>query len=376
MDKSDNKSCKNMKKIIWAIIACQLFFSGISIAGAEDNSVQSEYFQAEIKSMISEKELASGGTEYEFKAEVLTGDMEGEEIIITSTQTGAYSSNDYKAGEKVLIASYTSMEGENVFYISDYVRDTDIYILSAVFVLIICLIGRWKGIRAILSLVLSFFIILNFLIPKILTGADPVLWTIIYGSILTAGSTYLVYGINKKSTIALAGMLFGITAVGMLSVMFSGLTHLAGFTQEEVIYLIDQMGIAISLKGIMLAGFIIGGLGVLDDVTIGQVSAVIEIKKANPKLHGYELYKRAMVVGVDHIAAMVNTLFLAYAGTAFPLLLTLYISGNNVDLFRNAINNEMIATEIVRTLVGSIGLALALPVTTFFATYFFRKEAK
>jgi len=121
-----------MKKIIWAIIACQLFFSGISIAGAEDNSVQSEYFQAEIKSMISEKELASGGTEYEFKAEVLTGDMEGEEIIITSTQTGAYSSNDYKAGEKVLIASYTSMEGENVFYISDYVRDTDIYILSAV----------------------------------------------------------------------------------------------------------------------------------------------------------------------------------------------------------------------------------------------------
>jgi len=361
-----------IKKTILLLVVSTSFLQLTStmVANAGDGLAQSDYFKVEILDMVAEKELQSGGIEYEFKAVVLSSDMEGEEIIVSNTQTGSYTNTDYQKGDKIMVSSYTNSEGETVFYALDHIRDTKIYILGGIFFLTIFIIGKTKGVRAILSLGLSCFVIFYFLIPKILTGANPVIWTIIYCSMFTIGSMYLVYGINRKSTIALAGMLFGITAVGILSVLFSGFTHLAGFTQEEVIYLIDQMEMQISLKGIMLSGFIIGGLGVLDDITVGQVSAVMELMKANKKLRGYELYKSAMVVGTDHLAAMINSLFLAYAGTAFPLLLILSVSGNNADMFGNAINNESIATEVVRTLVGSMGLILALPVTTLFATYF------
>ncbi|MFZ5364173.1 MAG: YibE/F family protein [Patescibacteria group bacterium] len=160
----------------------------------------------------------------------------------------------------------------------------------------------------------------------------------------------------------------------MFSVIFTNLTKLSGFAEEETVYLVGLMGGDINLQGLLLAGFIIGALGVLDDITVSQVSTVQEINAANPNLSRSEIYKKAMRVGVDHIASMVNTLFLAYAGAALPLLLLFSFKQEPFLTFGQVINHEIIATEIVRTLVGSIGLALAVPITTFLAAYFYKKN--
>jgi len=254
------------------------------------------------------------------------------------------------------------------------VRKDALYFLAAFFVLIILLTSKWRGARALLGLGFSFVIILYIIIPQILRGRDPLLTSLLYALLIIVVSTCLVYGFNRKSTVATAGTFLGLALVGIFSVIFTKLTHLAGFAQEETIYLIGLTQGKLNLQGLLLAGFVIGALGVLDDITISQVSTVEELKKANPHLSKWEIHKRAMRVGKDHIASMVNTLFLAYAGASFPLLLLFSFREAPFLTFSQVINHEIIATEIVRTLVGSIGLALAVPITTFLAAYFYSQK--
>jgi uncharacterized membrane protein len=174
---------------------------------------------------------------------------------------------------------------------------------------------------------------------------------------------YLAHGFNPMTTVALLGALGSLGLTALLAQVFVGLSRLSGFASEEAI-LVKLSAAQIDASGLVLAGIVIGALGALDDVTVTQASAVWEISAANPNLTARELYRSGIRVGRDHVASVVNTLLLAYAGAAMPLLLFFVISDAAV---LDAANEEVVATEIVRTLVGSIGLVCAVPITTWLA---------
>jgi uncharacterized membrane protein len=340
--------------------------------------VKEEFFKAKIIEILEEKEItqADGSKTVGQKIKLigLEGEFKDKEIIYDGINENInYSSkNIYHKDDRVSVSKQT-INGTDSYSIVDYVRSDKIYWLSALFALSILLIGRWQGFRSLLGLVFSFFVILKFIIPGILGGKDPLSTTIFYALIIIVFSTYLIYGLNKKSNIAIIGTFFGLLIVGLLSLLFTKLMHLSGISGEETMFIVDIMKNSVNLKGLMLSGFIIGALGVLDDITVSQASTVIEIQKANPDLEGKEIFKRAMRVGIDHISSMVNTLFLAYAGAFLPLLILFNIKQPPFMTFSQVINSEIIATEIVRTFVGSIGLAVAVPITTLIAAYIVKK---
>ncbi len=213
----------------------------------------------------------------------------------------------------------------------------------------------------------SFFIIFKFILPQLLKGHNP-LFIAILGALLIAPVTfYLSHGLNKKTTVALASTIISLFITGVLSLIFINAAKLTGFGSEEAFFLQIAKDGVVNIKGIFLAGIIIGTLGILDDVTISQAAIVYQLKGSVRNIDSWELFKKSMAIGHDHIASTVNTLILVYAGAALPLLL-LFL--NSTKTFGEAINSELIADEIVRTLVGSIGLVLAVPISTVLAVYF------
>lgn len=283
------------------------------------------------------------------------------EIIENGLFDASYSVK-YKVGDKVVVTDGM---------ITDYVRRPSLYLLLGIFLILAATIaGRW-GLTSILGMAYSFYVIFVFILPMILKGYDAVVVAVI-GSMFIIPVTFgLSHGLNRKTINAVVGTIISMIIVGLLSILFVDLAKLTGFAVEEAGFLQYQLGGIVNMKGILLAGIIISTLGVMDDITVSQASVVEELKKANPKLTKSELFVRSMRVGKDHISSMVNTLVLVYAGASLPLLL-LFV--NNPHPFSEVINYEIIADEIVRTLVGSIGLILAVPITTYIAVNSFGKK--
>jgi len=203
-----------------------------------------------------------------------------------------------------------------------------------------------------------------------LSGNNPILIAVGASLVIIPVSFYLAHGLNKKTTIAIISSIISLIITAILASIFTQIGHLTGLSSEEAGMLsIDQGNL--NMKGILLAGIVIGALGVLDDVTISQAAIVDELAKTANLTKAKDLYTRSMVIGKDHITSMVNTLVLAYTGASLPLLL---IFTNNPHPFMEIINYELIAEEIIRTLVGSIGLILAVPITTMIAANWYRKN--
>ncbi len=332
-------------------------------------------FRASVLEVVAEeRSVDAPGVSTTFQTLRMVGlesKWEGEEFVIDGIARQADTKILHRTGDEVFVLAEEGEDGVPVFTITDIFRLRSLFFLGLLFVLIILVIGRMRGFRALLGLVFSFFVITAFIIPDILSGHDPVLVSLGYATLIVLVSTYMVYGLNKKATIAVLGMFSGTVIVGLLSVLFTHLTRLSGHAAEETMFLVDLLGGTIDLQGLLLAGFIVGTLGVLDDLAVSQVSVVHELVRTDPSLSRRELFRRAMRVGVDHIASMVNTLFLAYAGASLPLLLLFRFQEAPFWNTAQVLNHEVIATEIVRTLVGSIGLALTVPITTLFAAYAF-----
>jgi len=235
-------------------------------------------------------------------------------------------------------------------------------------------IARRQGLKAIAGLLATFVVLMKFIVPRILAGSDPIFISIVGSLIILTITIYLVHGFNAKSSAAILGTLFSLVATGILAIIFTNLTRLTGFAQEESMFLINIGARALNIKGLLLAGMIIGALGVLDDIAVSQASIAEQIQKANPELPTGEIYKRAMKVGMDHVSSIVNTLVLAYAGASLPILILFTVNSVDGLTFSQAINNEAVATEIVRTVAGSVGLILAVPITTFIAIKFFKRK--
>jgi len=250
------------------------------------------------------------------------------------------------------------------------VRSAPLLWLTLLFVAATLLLSRWQGVRSLLGMAFSLAIVIWFIVPQILAGRAPVFIAVTGSVVMMAVSLYLVYGWRPKTHVAVAGLLLSLVLTGLLAAWFVGWARLSGFGAEEASFL-QVAGVHLDTRGLLLAGIIIGTLGALDDVAIGQSSALFELSSANPNLSWLALLRHGMVIGRDHIAAMVNTLLLAYVGAALPLVLLI---SANAEPLGMTLNRQIIAEEIVRTLVGSLGLLAGEPLTSVLAATVARRR--
>lgn len=241
-------------------------------------------------------------------------------------------------------------------------RRWPLVVLALVFAALVIIQGRLRGLAALGGLVASIGVIIVFVLPSLVEGAPPVPVAIAAASLIAFLALYLAHGFNPLTTVALMGTLASLVLVGVLSWVFTRFTVLSGLSEEA--QFIRAFGGDFSFQGLLLAGIILGALGALDDMTVTQASAVAELRAANPGYGFAELYRAGSRIGRDHIASTVNTLALAYAGASLPLLLLFVEFGRPIS---RVLTSEIVATELVRTLVGSIGLVASVPLTTALA---------
>jgi uncharacterized membrane protein len=269
----------------------------------------------------------------------------------------------YTQGQQVVL-SYAPNAPKNLQYsVSDVERGFPLALLAGIFAVTVVVVGRLHGVMALVALVISFAVLTQFILPAILRGDDPLLVAVVGASAIMLVALYLCHGLNARTSVAVLGTLCSLSLIGILGSVFISWAYLTGNTSEET-GLIHAFYPNIQMQGLLLAGFIVGSLGVLDDVTVTQTSAVWELKDADPNASWRSLYGAGMRIGRDHIASVVNTLILAYAGAALPLLLLFSIARSGV---LRVASSELVAEEIVRTLIGSIGLVASVPLTTALA---------
>lgn len=268
-----------------------------------------------------------------------------------------------RQGQEVVVAYEPTAPEALQYSVTDVNRKLPMALLAGIFALAVVVVGRMRGVMALVALALSFLVLTFFILPAILQGSNPLVVAVIGASAIMLIALYLCHGITARTSVAVLGTLISLLLIGLLGSLFIGWASLTGNTDDNT-GLIHGLYPSIDMSGLLLAGVIIGSLGVLDDVTVTQTSAVWELHQANPTMGWRGLYGAAIRIGRDHIASVVNTLVLAYAGAALPLLLLFSIAQSSVG---TVANSELVAEEIVRTLVGSIGLVASVPVTTALA---------
>ncbi len=290
----------------------------------------------------------------------------GQRVTVTYNGVGPTpASVRFRAGDKALVRVSTRPDGKVLFQVADHVRLLPLTGLTLLFILVTVLVGRWQGVRALLGLILSGLLVGGFILPQILSGRDPVLVSLAGTALLLAVTLYLIQGWNAVGHAAAFGMLGSLALAGLLALWWTHASHLTGFGSEETMYL-QASGVKMDMRGLLLAGIIIGSAGVLDDVILAQAVAIFEFMEADPTQTLGELVARGMKIGVAHLTSMINTLVMAYAGVSLPLIILFYLY---TEPWYLTINRELIAEEIIRTLVGSIGLMAAVPLTNFIAAW-------
>jgi uncharacterized membrane protein len=278
----------------------------------------------------------------------------------------------FAVGDAVVLSwSGGDPDDPGTYQVVDFQRGGSLWWLAGLFAFAVLALGRWRGLAALAALALSFVVLLMFVLPAILAGHDP-LWVALIGACLIMFAVlYLTHGLSARTSTAVLGTLASLLLIGGLATAFTAVARLTGL-DETTSALIGALGTGVDARGLLLAGVVIGALGVLDDVTVTQTSAVWELRRANPALGARGLYAAAMRIGRDHVSSAVNTLVLAYAGASLPLLLIFSVSGRGLG---DVLTSEEVATEIVRTLVGSIGLVASVPITTLVAAVVASNEA-
>lgn len=326
-----------------------------------------------VDEQASEDETGLTIVNQRLRLKILTpGSYNDEEITVTYNGMGpSLRAVRFREGNRALVMISEGPEGRRLYQVADHIRLLPLALIAGAFVILILLIGRWQGLRALVGLVLSGLLIGGFILPQILAHRDAVLISLAGTGLLLGVTLYLIQGWNTTAHVSLMALLISLGLTGLLSVLWTHVAFLTGFGSEETMFL-QASGIGVEMRGLLLAGIIIGAAGVLDDVVLAQAVTVFELAAAAEPLSGEhaltrrELFQSGMKVGVTHLASMINTLVLAYASTALPLLILFFLYPEPWYL---TINRELIAEEIVHTLVGSTGLLIAVPLTTLIAVW-------
>ncbi len=349
----------------FGLVLTMLIFFNTAIHAQERHEV----YEGRISEIREEKtiEVNDLSQQYQrFSVLIESRSLQGEMIEVENGIIPTVKQTIYRMGDKVLLDFTPMSDGSKQWYVVDFVRRDKLYILFGLFVAVAVAIGKRRGIQSIIGMVVSFLIIFTVILPQLLAGRSPMLVSLLGALFMVPVTFYMSHGFNKKTTIAMVGTYIALVVTVVLAQVFTNLTRLTGFSSEDALFLQNMSQGQINVGGLLLAGIIIGAVGILDDITISQASVVFAIREAAQQIDIKQLYAQAMKVGQDHISSMVNTLVLVYAGGFLPLLL-LFL--DNSKTFNEIINYEMVAEEIVKTLVGSIGLMLAVPITTFLACF-------
>ena len=372
------------RRVWWVfgiLLAIAIFVILAAIAGRGSLSGQnaplaqgeSEILRARVVEVLEEGILDQGEVSQPYqllRLEVTSGSLSGQELTVEyGSLVFTNESRLFRKGDRVLVERTRTMEGDDTFHVTDYVRTGPLLWLTLLFIAATLLLSGWQGLRSLMGMGVSLAVILIFIVPQILAGRNPLVIAIVGSVVMMGISLYLVYGWGRKTHVAVCGLLLSLIVTGLLAVWSVNWARLSGFGAEEAGFL-QIAGVQLDTRGLLLAGIIIGTLGALDDIAIGQSSTIFELSKANPSLTWQALFKHGMTVGRDHIAAMVNTLLLAYVGAALPLVLMFSVFTESLGF---TVNREIIAEEIVRTLVGSLGLLAGVPLTSLIAAYVARR---
>ena len=354
-----------MKVFLLSLLVGALSLASTSTVHAQQLVPDTETFEKAVvvsvnREMLDDTPNTTAPTRtQEITVEVLTGVEKGNRVTFMNDFT------QLKQGDVFFLRHIVSHADAREFYtVADPDRLSVLVALLLVFVVLTILVGGRQGTRALLSLCGSLLLIVYVLLPGITAGHSPLLVAIGTASLIIVVGSYVTHGLNRTTTAAVLGMVSTVVVTGIAAWYVVSGAHFSGYSSEEVSYLHYQFNGSIDILGLLLGGIIIGLLGVLYDSAIGQAVAVEELMRAGQHLSGREVFVRAMRIGREHIGALVNTLAIAYVGAALPLLLLFSTSSVSMPYL---LNTEILATEIVRILIGSIGLILAVPVTTFVA---------
>jgi uncharacterized membrane protein len=306
------------------------------------------------------------------RVELLEGDRSGEhtDALVQGGTMGPGIPGvpvEYRAGDEVMVTTFTGPAGGTQAQISDTWRVPVLAALAALFALAVVLVGGWRGLTSLLALALTLLVVVKVMVPLTLRGADPVILAVGIAAALTVVSLLLTEGPRRSTLAAMLGTGLALALTAGLAAAFTALARFSALGgSEEIGFLIPLLGERLDPRGLLLAATILGALGVLDDVTMTQAATVEQLALADPRAPRRQIFQRAMEVGRSHIAAIVNTLVLAYLGAGLPLLL-LFAVGTQSPL--TILNGEIVAVEVVRALVGSIGIVAAVPLTTLIAAW-------
>jgi uncharacterized membrane protein len=284
--------------------------------------------------------------------------------VVTTPLPRAAGAPKVEVGDKVVLTLSAGNPQESRYAIVDHQRGRQLWMLLGAFILAVVAFGRWRGLASLFGLAITFLVLLGFVVPAILGGEPPLPVAVVGCGAIALTVLFMTHGISRPTTVAVAGTLVSLVLTGLLSLLAVRITQLTGSTDESSFLLGQQHGV--DLRGLLLAGIMIGSLGVLDDVTVTQAETVKELALANPDYGPRRLYAAATRIGRAHIASVINTIVLAYAGASLPLLVLIVALRDPVG---QVLSDQMVATELVRSAVGTIGLVAAVPITTALAAW-------
>jgi uncharacterized membrane protein len=356
-----------MRYILFSYFISFLFFCPFLVQ-AQDTEVFETIESRAMVEQVLEEQLEPENQAYQVVEVRISSDNKYQNRLFTiDSRDGYISGLRYELSEEqeIEVAIVPGFDGqEPVVFVTDVVRLQSIMWLLILFITIVILVGLWRGITSLISLGVILAILFGFILPQLMKGSDPVLITLIGAAMILAVSIFATHGFRKTSLAAFVGTIGGLVVTGVLAYLFVGFTDLTGLASDQAAMLQLKTGMSLNAQGLLLAAIIIGALGVLDDVAVTQAETVQELIKTDSKLSGRKLFGRAMRIGRHHIGSVINTLVLAYAGASLPILI-LFVASDQSSL--TLLNSDFIAEEVVRTLVGTIGLVCTVPLATWLA---------
>lgn len=332
-------------------------------AGGSDLGAPAELVDARVGDV--KHHLCEGTRCSTVRVAIASGPDRGKPAVLPDLQFGP-GVPQLRSGDRVVLGrSVDPTNGQVDYYFADFQRRVPLQLLAIIFTVFVVAIARWRGVAALAGLFVTWLVLIRFVIPAVLHGESPVAVAVVGGAAILFVVLYVAHGFNARTTTALLGTLLSLGLTAVLASIFVAASHLTGFSSEEATYL-QSLTVRVDFSGLVLGGIVIGSLGVLNDVTVTQASSVWEIHTANPTQTAAGLYRAGMRVGRDHIASVVDTLVLAYAGASLPLLILFTVVGQPLG---RVVTGDVVAEEVVRTLVGSIGLVAAVPITTALAAF-------
>ncbi|WP_407537197.1 YibE/F family protein [Cetobacterium somerae] len=357
-----------------------IFSTGILAQEIENNEkqTQEEYIKGRILYLESTKKSGYNGQDgikeiEEYRVRILEGEDENKEILI---QSPVYLEKAYnifiRENENVVLYKEHGELGDNTYYIVDIDKRDSIFLIVGIFVLLTVIIARYKGIKAILSLVIVVGIIYNIFLPMISNGYSPILISTLCALLCSTITIFLTTGFSQKGLVAILGAVSGVVIAGIVSMYFSYKMAMTGFVSVEALNYSTLLQ-GIKIREIISAGVILGSMGAVMDVSMSISSALTELRKRSADITKKDIFESGMRIGEDIIGTMVNTLILAYIGSGILSTLFIYLQKEQFPLIR-ILNFESVAADIIRAFAGSIGILVAVPITSYLCCIIFTKK--